>query len=299
MTSSTDAAPARRKPFRFGLWITLFALAALTALLVWRGHSFYRLSLDDQTLHRDYRTLNPAGFLGHGYGMVGTALIVTNLLYLVRARLVRVLPAWVGGLKAWLSMHVFTGLVGSLLILFHSAFQLRTPIATVTSASLAIVVVTGLVGLYLHALIPKPGLKRLKERLAELEPILPGLAKKVTEYVKSKPVTALPADASFLRMLISVPRWILEARGRRRGVEAAMRADKLFRVLKLNEPKLARNLVSELGYLAALEVDSNAGAALMRSWRSLHRFLALLMLLTVVVHIAVAWYFGFRWIFSK
>src|SRR5262249_15898773 len=148
-----------------------------------RGYSFYRLSLADQTEHPDYRTLNPAGFLGHGYGIVGTALILTNLLYLVRRRLTR-LPPWMGSLKGWLGMHVFIGLAGSVLVLFHSAFQLRTPIATVTSASLAIVVFTGLIGYYIHSLIPKAGLRPLKQRLEELQPLLPGLVEQVDEFVK-------------------------------------------------------------------------------------------------------------------
>src|SRR5581483_12226724 len=99
-----------------------------------------------------------------------TLLILSNLLYLVRRRLTRFM-SWAGSVRAWLNMHAFTGLVGSVLILFHSAFQLRTPIATVTSVSLAIVVVTGLIGLYLHALVPTQGLKALEERLAEIEPL--------------------------------------------------------------------------------------------------------------------------------
>jgi hypothetical protein len=38
---------------------------------------------------------------------------------------------------------------------------------------------------------------------------------------------------------------------------------------------------------------------MMRSWRSLHRFLAIMMLVSVSVHIGVAWYYGFRWIFDR
>jgi hypothetical protein len=37
----------------------------------------------------------------------------------------------------------------------------------------------------------------------------------------------------------------------------------------------------------------------MRSWRGFHRFFALLMLALLVVHVGVAWYYGYRWIFSK
>lgn len=279
-------------------WITLFFLALLSALLLRRGFDYYRQGLTARALHPDYRLLNPAGLIGHGYGIVGTAMIATNLLYLVRRRFTRIIPPWVGSVKAWLNAHVFTGLVGSVLIVFHSAFQLRTPIATVTSASLAIVVVTGLVGLYLHALLPKAGLLPLKNRLAEIEPLLPGLARGIDAFVHQTPATRLPHDASFTRMLFTVPRWLFDARARRRGVAHAAREDKVFRIVERTDPALARAFMGELADLAAAEIDTHAGAALMRSWRSLHRFLAILMIVSVSLHIGVAWYYGFRWIFQ-
>jgi len=46
-------------------------------------------------------------------------------------------------------------------------------------------------------------------------------------------------------------------------------------------------------------VRSIAASALLRSWRSLHRFLAIMMMTTVVVHIATAWQLGYRWIWSQ
>jgi hypothetical protein len=286
-------------PRRYAPWITIFILVVLSAFLIWRGLSYYRADLVARTDHPDYRTLRPAGLLGHGYGIVGTGLILTNLLYLARRRFARVIPAWMGSVKAWLDVHVITGLTGSLLILFHSAFQLRTPIATVTSVSLAIVVFTGLIGLYLYELIPKAALKPLKDRLAELEPLFPGLVGRVDEAVRKIEITRLPGDSSLLRTLWTVPKWILEARARRSAVRTAARATKTFRVLWNADRHLAKALVAELSVLAAGEIDTNAGSALMRSWRSLHRFLALLMIVSVTVHIGVAWYFGFRWIFSK
>jgi hypothetical protein len=165
--------------------------------------------------------------------------------------------------------------------------------------SLAIVVFTGLIGLYLYELIPKAALKPLKDRLAELEPLFPGLVGRVDEAVRKIEITRLPGDSSLLRTLWTVPKWILEARARRSAVRTAARATKTFRVLWNADRHLAKALVAELSVLAAGEIDTNAGSALMRSWRSLHRFLALLMIVSVTVHIGVAWYFGFRWIFSK
>ena len=283
---------------RLRVFLTLLTLATIAGVLLWRGHDYYRQDLALRAEHPDYRVLGPAGFLGHGYGIVGTSLVAANLLYLVRRRLANILPAWIGSMPAWLSAHVFTGLVGSLLIVFHSAFQLRTPIATLTSASLAVVVVTGLIGLYLYALVPKAGLRPLKSRLAEIAPLLPGVAQRVDEFVQTTPATRLPADASLFRALLTIPRWARDARSRRRGVATAARGDKIFRVLQNTEPRLARAFVNELGELAAAEVDTLAGSALMRSWRSLHRFLAILMLVSVSLHIGVAWYYGFRWIFQ-
>jgi hypothetical protein len=290
------APPPRSRPW--GLVVTLLTLTFLASVLLFRGYDYYREGLVARAAHHDYRTLNPAGSLGHGYGIAGTVLIAANLLYLVRRRLANVLPAWIGSMRAWLNAHAFTGLTGSTLVLFHSAFQLRTPIATLTSASLGIVVATGLVGLYLHALVPKAGLQPLKMRLAEIAPLLPGFTHRIEAYVQATPVTTLPADASLVRALFTIPRWARDARTRRRGLAHVAREDALFLSLENADGRLARSFIVELGDLAAAEVDTMAGSALMRSWRSLHRFLALLMLVSVSVHIGVAWYYGFRWIFE-
>jgi hypothetical protein len=298
MTQTATSPGPQESPRRIGRWITVLVLVGLAALLAWRGIGYYQLGLAERAGHPDYRTLNPAGRLGHGYGILGTALIFTNLLYLVRRRFAKYIPDRLGSMRAWLNAHAFTGLVGSLLVVFHSAFQVRTTIAAVTSGSLAIVVVTGLVGFYLHALVPKAGLKPLHDRLAEIQPLLPGLVAVVQDHVRSAPVTVLPHDASFLHALFTIPRWVFEARARRRGAWRAARGDKLFRVLLRTEPALARAFLVELADLAAKEVDTQAGAAMMRSWRSLHRFLAILMLVSVSVHIGVAWFYGFRWIFE-
>jgi hypothetical protein len=288
--------PQQQRP-AVAFLVTLFVLTLVTSGLAFYGWDFYRLGLADRVVHPMFQKLKPSGLVGHGYGMVGTALILTNLLYLVRRRLTRAM-AWAGSVRAWLNMHVFTGLVGSVLILYHSAFQLRTPIATVTSVSLAIVVGTGLVGLYLHVLVPKEGLKPLNERLTEIEPLLPGLVAQVRQFVAQTPLLTLPADASFLRTILTIPRWAMQAARRRRGLHKAARQDKMFRVLERTDKTLARSFYKELGLLAASEVDTHVGAALMRTWRSLHRFLALLMIISVTVHIGVAWFYGFRWIFE-
>lgn len=180
-------------------WILLLLLLGIAAGLLWKGWGFYQLGLEARTEHPDYRTLRPSGDLGNGYGFMAALLMLANLLYLVRRR-VRAFR-W-GSMRAWLDVHVFTGLFAAMLAAFHSAFQLRTPIAIVTTVALAVVVLTGLVGRFLHFLV-------------------------------------------------------------NRGRGGAARAEKIL-----------------------------------RSWRSVHRLAALTMLVTVGVHIGVAWHFGYRWIFG-
>ena len=89
--------------------------------------------------------------LGNGYGWVAALLILLNLSYLIRRRYG---GARMGSMAVWLDIHVFTGLLIASLVSFHSSFQLRTPIATTSTISLAVVVITGVLGRLLHFLAP-------------------------------------------------------------------------------------------------------------------------------------------------
>jgi hypothetical protein len=291
-----SAGASHNQPRRIAPLLTVLLLAALGAYLYWRGHGFYAGDAEARLEHPEYKLLRPAGLIGHGYGVVGTGLILTNLFYLLRRRLAFLS---LGSLRRWLDVHVVAGLAGATLVVFHSAFQLRTAIATTTAVSLGVLVVTGVVGLYIYRLIPKPGLQHLQERLVEVEPLLPKFTRNVRTRVHGLPCTSLPADASLIRALFTIPRWTLEARARRRAVAHAAREDAAIAVLKKKQRRVIGDLVAEIADLAAHEVDTNAAVALMRSWRSLHGFMAILMVLCVVVHIGVAWVYGYRWLLSK
>lgn len=293
MSTNLPQPPQER---RYAPWLTVAILAVMAALLFWYGRSYYLSSIEGRFDHPQYHDLRAAGPIGHGYGIVGTALILTNLLYLVR----RLFPRLsLGSLRRWLDIHVIAGLAGALLVVFHSTFELRTRIAATTAGSLGVLVVTGVIGLYIYRLLPKHGLLAFQERLAEVERVVPTFAKRVREAVAEVRVTTLPPNVSILKTLLTVPRWTLEARARRRAVMQAAKKDAVIRQLRKEERALIRDLVHELADLAAAQVDSDAGSALMRSWRSLHGVMAILMVLSVGVHVAVAWFYGYRWILAK
>lgn len=297
---STARSPAEGPPsgWRSLLRSLLFiALGLIIAYPLSRGISFYRQGADARLDHIDFRLLSPGGLVGHGYGIVGTGLILTNLLYLARRRL-----AWlpVGSLAAWLDIHTVTGIGGSILVLFHSAFQLRTPIATVTAVSLSVVVGTGLVGRYIYALTPRSGELTLEDRLRELETSAPLFGAKIRDAMRAVNATNLPANASIIRVFLTIPRWVLEARRRRRIVFKIAKADATLVALRTSgEKKFVRWVVKEIARLWAGEIDRLAGGSLLRLWRSLHRLMAILMVLSVALHIGVAWFYGYRWLFTK
>jgi hypothetical protein len=266
---------------------------ALAVLLAYRGWSFYTLPLHDRPGHPDFRVLRPTGFYGNGYGFAGAFLILTNLVYLARRR---IHGFTLGSMRFWLDLHVFTGLSGGLLIAFHSAFQLRSPLTTISAASLAVVVATGIVGRLLYALVPESGETDLRDALHALGDAVPELPPRVVEILAELPVPRVPPNATLLQCLATVPRW--RRASYRRQVAVRMLVDDVL----VTEPRERRRELRSLGRAVALaaagEVRGHAGVALLRTWRSLHRLFALTMLVTVSIHIGVAWFYGYRWVFG-
>lgn len=281
---------------RVSFLLSVLVMCALTYVFWELGRDFYQSDLYSRVEHRDYEALRPGGLVGHGYGIVGTILILTNLLYLVRRRLAR----WsLGSMASWLNMHVFTGLVGALLILFHSAFQFRTPIALVTAVSLGVVVVTGLAGRYLYALTPLPDRAQLEQALASLDGVAPGCSSRVFHALAIHQVTRVDTHTSLLVKLAAVPKWVREARSRGFLVSYVIEDAPMSDVMGRKERRRFRKAKRAVRKYATREVVAVGASSLLQSWRGFHRLLALILVLIVPIHIGVAWVYGYRWIFSQ
>lgn len=277
----------RRRISALALLLTLI-LVALTVALAYRGYSFYKLPLQDRVEHPDFRALRPSGLWGNGYGWVAALLIVLNLSYLIRRRFG---GAWLGPMRAWLDVHVFTGLLAASLVSFHSAFQLRTPIATTSAASLGIVVLTGLIGRFLYALAPQDARGRLRDALDAIDREIPAMGERQSEAIGEIPAPRVPQNASLLRSLVAIPSWRRAGRRRRKAIRALLPARKFL-------SRAQRAAAAELVQAAVAEARADGVAAILRTWRGLHRFFALLMLAAVLLHGGIAWYYGYRWIFA-
>ena len=266
------------------------------AFLTFKGWEFYQLDVQARVEHPDYEAMRPGGLVGHGYGIVGTGLILTNLLYLLRRRFAN---AGLLSMRRWLDVHVFTGLTGALLIAFHSAFQFRTAIAVVTAASLGIVVMTGLLGRYLYALAPRPDVAMLDKSLGTLDSLVPDVSPRVREALRNNRPSEHDANEWLVRKLVTIPGWFTESRRRKHLVGLAIEDAPRVRILTPKEERAFRKAKLQVQKFCAQEVVAVAATSLLGSWRGLHRFLAIVMVLLVPVHIGVAWMYGYRWIWSE
>ena len=265
---------------------------AFVWLFAW-GWSYYRIPVRARPFHEDDALLRPSGRVGLLCAIAGTALMVLNLSYLLRKRLASV--EWLGALRGWMSFHVLTGLVGPTLILFHAGFAPRSAVGILSFGAMLVVVGTGLMGRYLYALVPRS----IEGRELEVEEVRQGLLEKQSQLLKlgvDLETFSLPESQSRGSggTLGSILRVVLADGVARRDIRAARRAVRK-RGLKPQEqqllPLLRRFARERQGLARYQELRRIMGA-----WRFLHRWLAVLMFLVVMFHVAIAVRFGDLWI---
>ena len=136
-------------------WITPAGIGFLTsaAVLLW-GYNF-----------PTEQYITPQSGFGYALGIVGGSLMLLLLLYPARKRIpgLRV----IGTTKLWFQLHMAFGVIGPLLILFHSNFRLGATNSNVALFCMLIVAGSGMFGRYFYAHIHH-GLHGRKATLDEL-----------------------------------------------------------------------------------------------------------------------------------
>ena len=140
------------------IWTVVVSL-----LLVWGAHAHLE------------RYITPQRGIGYWLGITGGSLMLLLLLYSARKRVAWL--RWMGGLPAWFEFHMVLGVVGPVLILFHSNFRLGATNSNVALICMLIVAGSGVVGRYIYT--------RLHARLDGKEDTLEQL-KAVGERLRSQ-----------------------------------------------------------------------------------------------------------------
>ncbi|MEZ5818093.1 MAG: hypothetical protein R3D44_13515, partial [Hyphomicrobiaceae bacterium] len=106
---------------------------------------------------------------GYWLGIVGASAMLLLLVYPLRKRSQRL--AFIGPIRMWFSIHMFLGIMGPLLILFHCNFRLGSLNSNVALFVMLTVAASGLIGRYLHGKI----YRRLDGRRIEVNALMEDL----------------------------------------------------------------------------------------------------------------------------
>ena len=93
----------------------------------------------------------PGSDFGYYLGVVGSVFMLALLFYPLRKRMF--ILRNLGDLRAWFMAHMFLGIAGPVLVLYHSTLKLGSVNAAVAFYSMLVVTVSGIVGRFIYTKI--------------------------------------------------------------------------------------------------------------------------------------------------
>jgi hypothetical protein len=285
--------PARAIPNVLLLALLATIAVAATILFALNGWHYYRTPIGIRGYTPEHRFLRPSGPVGLALGISGAALMMLMQSYSVRKRVRRL--SRIGSLPRWLEFHIFCGILGPVLITFHTSFKFNG-IVSVAYWSMLLVVASGFVGRYLYVRIPK-SIRGQELTYAEVEERTVDLKARLVET--RLPLALLKQVEAFEERVVpragSDPRW--------RGIvfgEFKLR----FRIRQLRrqirhtgvEHRLLHDavaLIAERAVLLRRLAYLKKTKKLFELWHVFHQPLAYVLLIIVTVHVTTAIYFGY------
>ncbi|MEO8704130.1 MAG: 4Fe-4S dicluster domain-containing protein, partial [Kofleriaceae bacterium] len=293
-----DSGAARVRARRLGIVLWVLGLGAFLAVLteiVLRWH-WPSLSLGYRMLRREgleaaVAEMNVSYLAGSNLaltcGYLGTALMVLSMAYVLQRRF-----RWFRRTATnvfWLDVHIMTGLVGPMFILLHSALRLTTWVS-IPFWSMVAVVASGVIGRYLYTLVPtlssKHDLQILENRRAITElGESHGAAVRYASAVMDRELER--SSAAWNIGLVTLLPWVLVDDLRRmwsrRRDRAALRAVAPRRIAR----EIARRVDRVVFYERRNQLAPRS-KALLKAWKRVHIPFSLVLLVTMLVHIAIA-----------
>ena len=291
-------ASVQKNSSKFRIWMNIIYILSILVifLIVIDGFTYYTTPLVERPRHVDYRSLKPGGLIGHGYGIWGSLFILLSYVYSIRKR-------WkplkkIGSIPQWLEIHIFLGLMGPILIIFHSTFKINGLVAIAFWAMMAIVA-SGFVGRFIIRQIPRD-IKGHKSSLEELN------AERDTLHLQLIENYGLSSDQIEEIELLASPKQS------KHGLSAIIKQNisdftsyfKIKRFLKMKDfDKQTYNLIA-LRHLAYQDAILNRRIAFLKSslnifkqWHRIHKPFSYIMLIIMFIHIGISIWLGYRWIF--
>jgi uncharacterized protein YihD (DUF1040 family) len=281
--------------------VTLYVVSF--CLLIWffiSGFSYYTTPYAQRPHHPLYRVFRPAGSEGLLFGIVGASMMILMLIYSVRKR-----TRWLGrklSLRDLLDFHIYLGIIGPLFIVLHTSFKVQGLVA-VSFWSMVAVALSGYFGRYLYLQIPR-GIEGNELTLKELEQSGKELTEDLKVRFRLNDDDIARVDNLFLGFMTvhhtgfeamielvtdDMLRWYMKIRAKRR----------LARILPL--PRKQFNELFEVSFRRALLnrriVMLGHVQQFFHYWHVVHKPFAIIMYLIMSVHIGVAIWTGYGWVY--
>lgn len=267
------------------------AAVAIVVLAVFGGWDYYRAPLGERGYLPQHEYLRPSGRVGLSLGIAGVVAMLGTLPYAVRKRWKRL--SKVGSMKGWLETHIFFGVVGPVLITFHTSFKFNGLIS-VAYWLMAIVWTSGFIGRYLYVRIPRTirGVEvtrgDLDARLDAVRLRLQRVPEAAARELRAFEEAVTPAggrapgllDLFFGELRARLRLWLLRRHLQAAGVDVAMMHEAVA---------LAAERASLLRRQSHLERTKH----LFELWHVFHRPLVYGLFAIVAIHIGVALFFGY------
>ena len=276
--------------------VTIGIFAAISVGI--HGFDYYITPRADRAFRPDYQEMKPSGYFSHGLGIIGATMITVGVAIYSSRKRIRAL--WkLGRLSSWLEFHIFLCLLGPVLVLYHTTFK-AGGIAAISLWTMLSVAGSGIVGRFLYVLIPrniKGGeltAQQINEEFDRLGAVLreselgTKLLRGVDKHFASirRPETIRETIVTYFSLMKS-----------KRQVRKALR--QLLSKSDLT-PATARNLYKAASARASLIQRSIVllqAEKLFFYWHAIHLPFSIMMFITLAVHISVAVWLGYHWIF--
>ena len=284
------------------IYVGLFLIVGIsvTILLAIYGFDYYTTPLEERFFNPAHNLLKPSGALGHGFGIIGTLMMIIGVsVYMIRKRYRKFFN--IGYLKHWLEFHIFLCSVGPVLVLYHTAFKFGG-IVSVSFWSMVLVVLSGVVGRFIYLQIPRTiqgqeisvnELNSIKEKLAiKVRSVLSEDSSTLSEFEK---ISSADRYKSF-QLLTAVGFFMRDYFDIRRVMKLLKMRIKLLGIGKSEKDELINAAKSEI-LIARRIALLRTSQKLFHWWHIFHLPFAITMFVIMVIHVAVTIIFGYKWIF--
>lgn len=255
--------------------------------------SFTKFFNDHGLVHYKPATA-PSKGIWHLTGWIGSACFVIMMLYSIRKRFKFMTD--MGPIRYWLDIHMFLGIIGTVLVTVHSTYKFGGIVA-LSYWSAVLVAVSGFLGRYLYVHIPR-SVSGNELRMDEIDQVMNEINTEIAKYDKDSRLTGMidamapnprasaGGDVSALFTMISEDIENISAMGRIRSQLKRDRKmphhvkERLFWLLKEKRRLLRSHMFLDVSH------------RLLHHWHVFHKPFAVIMFIIMFLHIAV--YYVFR-----